>query len=144
MSEYHYLNNQIIYIRNKEDNSYVEFKIIEENKKEKTKQEYKSYKMTEKDGNKEKEKKSKNKNYNSRGSKTQKGNISKETKINLINNININNNITNNKKSINNNNRSRAKLIKSFNSLFSSRKRLKKNASESKVINPKIKRNNIN
>jgi hypothetical protein len=95
-------------------------------------------------GNKEKEKKSKNKNYNSRGSKTQKGNISKETKINLINNININNNITNNKKSINNNNRSRAKLIKSFNSLFSSRKRLKKNASESKVINPKIKRNNIN
>ena len=68
-------------------------------------------------GNKEKEKKSKNKNYNSRGSKTQKGNISKETKINLINNININNNIANNKKSINNNNRSRAKLIKSFNSL---------------------------
>ena len=51
--EYHYLNNQIIYIRNKEDNSYVEFKIIEENKKEKTKQEYKSYKMTEKDGNKD-------------------------------------------------------------------------------------------
>ena len=31
--EYYYLNNQIINIRNKDDNSYIEFKIIEENKK---------------------------------------------------------------------------------------------------------------
>ena len=31
--EYYYLNNEIIYVRNKEDNSYVFFKIIEENKK---------------------------------------------------------------------------------------------------------------
>ena len=32
--EYYYLNNQIINIRNKDDNSYIEFKIIEENKKQ--------------------------------------------------------------------------------------------------------------
>ena len=31
--EYYFLNNEIIYIRNKDDNSYVVFKIIEENKK---------------------------------------------------------------------------------------------------------------
>ena len=31
--EYYYLNNQIINIRNKDDNSYIEFKIVEENKK---------------------------------------------------------------------------------------------------------------
>ena len=69
-------------------------------------------------GNKEKEKKSKN---NSNSKKSNAGN---------------------NKKSINVNNRSRAKLIKSFNSLFSSRKRLKKNVSENKIINPKSKKNN--
>ena len=33
--EYHFLNNEIVKIRNKDDNSYIEFKIIEENKKEK-------------------------------------------------------------------------------------------------------------
>ena len=60
-------------------------------------------------------------------------------KINNENNNNINNNT---KKLININNSSRAKLIKSFNSLFSSRKRLKKNASENKLINTKIKKNN--
>ena len=60
-----------------------------------------------------------------------------------------NNNLNNNKSKINNdknslkvNNRSRAKLIKSFNSLFSSRKKLKKNASENKIINSKLKKNN--
>ena len=31
--EYYYLNNQIINIKNKDDNSYIEFKIVEENKK---------------------------------------------------------------------------------------------------------------
>ena len=71
------------------------------------------------------------------------GNKEKEKKNNKLNNNRINNGNTNNKKSINVNNRSRAKLIKSFNSLFSSRKRLKKNGSESKVINTKIKKNNI-
>ena len=33
--EYHFLNNEITKIKNKDDLSYVEFKIIEENKKEK-------------------------------------------------------------------------------------------------------------
>ena len=60
----------------------------------------------------------------------------KNKKINILNNNN-----NNNKKVMNMNNSSRAKLIKSFNSLFSSRKRLKKNASENKLINPKIKKN---
>ena len=66
-------------------------------------------------------------------------NNNNNNKINNENNNNINNNT---KKLININNSSRAKLIKSFNSLFSSRKRLKKNASENKLINPKIKKNN--
>ena len=56
-------------------------------------------------------------------------NKEKEKKNNNLNN-NYKNKINNDKKSLKVSNRSRAKLIKSFNSLFSSRKRLKKNASE--------------
>ena len=41
-----------------------------------------------------------------------------------------------------NNNRSKAKLIKSFNSPFSSKKRIKKNSSDNKTINSKLKRYN--
>ena len=65
----------------------------------------------------------------------------KEKKNNNLNN-NYKNKINNDKKSLKVSNRSRAKLIKSFNSLFSSRKRLKKNASENKIINSKLKKNN--
>ena len=65
----------------------------------------------------------------------------KEKKNNNLNN-NYKNKINNDKKSLKVSNRSRAKLIKSFNSLFSSRKRLKKNASENKILNSKLKKNN--
>ena len=68
-------------------------------------------------------------------------NKEKEKKNNNLNN-NYKNKINNDKKSLKVSNRSRAKLIKSFNSLFSSRKRLKKNASENKIINSKLKKNN--
>ena len=68
------------------------------------------------------------------------GNKENEKKNNNLNNNK--NKINNDKKSINVNNRSRAKLIKSFNSLFSSRKKLKKNASENKIINSKLKKYN--
>ena len=66
------------------------------------------------------------------------GNKEKEKQNNNLNNNK--NKVNNDKKSINVNNRSRAKLIKSFNSLFSSRKKLKKNASENKIINSKFKK----
>ena len=68
-------------------------------------------------------------------------NKEKEKKNNNLNN-NYKNKINNDKKSLKVSNRSRAKLIKSFNSLFSSRKRLKKNASENKILNSKLKKNN--
>ena len=70
--------------------------------------------------------------------------IKKKKKRKKNNNLNNNykNKINNDKKSLKVSNRSRAKLIKSFNSLFSSRKRLKKNASENKILNSKLKKNN--
>ena len=76
-----------------------------------------------------------------------KNNNNNEKKINgLQSNYNYNSkddkNKNNNKMPLYGNSHSKAKLIKSFNSPFSSKKRYKKNASENKIINTKLKRYN--
>ena len=72
---YHFLNNEIIHVINKDDDSYVEFKIIEENKKEK---------KIDISINKEKEVKEEKKKLNidikNKEEKNQKNNIIIETK----------------------------------------------------------------